>query len=54
MIASLTMRRHGVIRHLDLSKAFGYIERVIKSDVFSEKDLVYIIRAQRKMSNNQI
>ena len=43
------------IRHFDLLKAFGYIERVIKLDFFfSEKDLVYIIRAQRKMSNHLI
>ena len=28
------------IRHFDLLKAFGYIERVIKSNFFSEKDLV--------------
>ena len=38
----------------DLLKAFGYIERVVKSDFFSEKDLVYIIRAQSEMSNHLI
>ena len=43
-----------IIRHFDMLKAFDYIERVIKSDFFSEKDLVYIIRAQRKMSNHLI
>ena len=42
------------IRYFDLLKAFGYIERAIKSDFFSEKDLVYIIRAQRKISNHLI
>ena len=42
------------IRHFNLLKAFGYNERVIKSDFFSEKDLVYIIRAQREMSNHLI
>ena len=42
------------IRHFDLLKAFGYIERVIKFDFFPKKDLVYIIRAQREMSNHLI
>ena len=34
--------------HFDLLKAFGYIERVIKSDFFSEKDLVYIIHVHNE------
>ena len=42
------------IRNFDLLKALRYIERVVKSDFFSEKDLVYIIRAQREMSNHLI
>ena len=47
MVAHFTLRSHGV-------KAFGYNERVVKSDFFSEKDLVFIIRAQHKMSNHLI
>ena len=34
-------------------KAFGYIERVVKSDFFSlEKYLFYIMRVQRVLSNH--
>ena len=35
------------IRYLDLLKAFGYIERVVKSDFFSEK--TYFISYVRNM-----
>ena len=34
MVAHSTMRIYG---HFDLSKAFGYVERVVKSDFFFEK-----------------
>ena len=54
MVAHFTMRTHGVNQTLDLLKAFGYIERVVKSDFFSEKDHIFIIRAQREMSNHLI
>ena len=47
MVAHFTLRSHGV-------KAFGYNERVVKSDFFSEKDLVFIIHAQSAMSIHQI
>ena len=51
MVAHFTMRTHGVNQ---ASRFVEGIERVIKSDFFSEKDLVNIIRAQRKMSNHLI
>ena len=35
-------------------KAFGYIERNVQSDFFSEKDLFYIIRAQHVLSYDLI
>ena len=54
MVAHFTMRHMELIRHFDLLKAFGYIERVIKTDFFLEKDLVCIIRVQREMSNHLI
>ena len=34
MVAHFTMRTHGVNQTLDLLKAFGYIERVVKPDLF--------------------
>ena len=37
MVAHFTMRTYGVIRNFDLIKAFGYIERVVKSDSFFGK-----------------
>ena len=45
---------HYAHTRVDLLKAFAYIERVVKSDFFPEKDLVYIIRAQREISNHLI
>ena len=53
MVVHLTMRTYGN-RDFDVLKAFVYIERSVESDFFPEKDLVYIIRAQREMSNHQI
>ena len=50
MVPHFTMRTHEVNQALRFVKAYGYIERVIKFDFFSEKDLVYIIRAQGEMS----
>ena len=55
MVAHFTMRTHGV------NQAFHYVEgiwlhrksRQIRF-FFSKKDLVFIIRAQRKMSNHLI
>ena len=41
-------------RNLDLMKAFGYIERVVKFDFFSENTFFYIMRAQRVLSNHLI
>ena len=41
-------------RYLDLLKAFGYIERVVKSDFFFGKDLFYFIRAQYVLSYHLI
>ena len=43
-----------LISNFDLLKSFGFIEIIVKSDFFSEKDLVYIIRAQLEMSNHLI
>ena len=55
MVAHFTMGTRGVNQEFRFVDAFGYIERVIKSDFFfSEKDLVYNIRAQREMSNHLI
>ena len=55
MVAHFTMRTHGV------NQAFRFIEGIWlhrKSHqirfFFSEKDLVYIIRAQREMGNHLI
>ena len=55
MIAHLTMRTHGV------NQAFRFVEGIWLHRkslqillIFSEKDLVYIIRAQREMSNHPI
>ena len=51
MVAHFTMRTHGV------NQAFRFVECIWlhrKSPFFSEKDLVYIIRAQREMSNHLI
>ena len=55
MVAQFTMRTHGV------NKTFRFVEgiwlhrknRQIRF-FFSEKDLVFIIRAQREMSNHLI
>ena len=41
-------------RNFDFFKAFGYIERVVKSYFFSGKDLFYFIRAQRVMNYHLI
>ena len=55
MIAHFTMRTHGVNQAFRFVEGIGYIESVINSDfIFSEKDLVFIIRAQREMSNHLI
>ena len=54
MVAHFTMRTHGVNQAFHLLKAFGYIERVVNSDFFSEKDLVFIIRAQCEIVNHLI
>ena len=54
MVAHFTMRTHGV------NQAFRFVEGIRlhrKSHqirFFLEKDLVYIIRAQRKLSNHLI
>ena len=41
--------------HFDLLKALGYIESVDKSEFFfAEKDLAFIIRAQREMRNHLV
>ena len=52
MVAHFTMRTHGVNQVFDSLKAVGYIKRVIKSDFFSEKDLVNTIRVHGEMSNH--
>ena len=52
MVAHLTMRTHGV------NQAFRFVEGIWlhrksrQIRFFSEKDLVYIIRAQHEMSNH--
>ena len=50
MVASFPLRTHEVNQAFRFVEAFGYIERVIKS----EKDLVIIIRAQGEMNNHPI
>ena len=42
------------IMYFDLLKAFGYIERVVTSDLFFGKDLFYFIRAPRVLSYHPI
>ena len=42
------------VRNFDLLKAFGYFERVVKSDFVFGADLFYIIRAHSEMSNHLI
>ena len=54
MVAHFTMRTKGEIRHFDLLKAFGYIERVVKSDFFFGKGLFYFIRAHHVLSYHLI
>ena len=54
MVAHFTMRTHGV------NQAFRFVEGIWlhrksrQIRFFSEKDLVFIIRAQREMSNHLI
>ena len=52
MVALFTMRTHN-IRHFDLLKAFGYIERVVKSDFFRKKILFisYVRNVKEQPSN---
>ena len=39
MVPHFTMRTYGVNQEFDLKKAFGYIERVVKSDFYLGKYL---------------
>jgi len=54
MVAHFTMRTHGV------NQAFRFVEgiwlhrKIRQIRFFLEKDLVFIIRAQREMSNHLI
>ena len=41
MVAYFVMRTYGVTRNFDLLKAVGYIERVFKSDFFSERPILH-------------
>ena len=52
MAAYFTMRTYGVNQafRFTLLKAFGYIEKVVKSVFFVGKDLFYIIHAQHVLS----
>ena len=44
-----------MVRHFNLLKAFGYIERVVESEFLSlGKYLFYIIRAQHVLSDHLI
>ena len=52
MVAYFTMCTYGV--NFDLSKAFGYIEKVVKSDFSSENTYFVIIRAQQILSYHLI
>ena len=45
-----TVRTYGFIRYFDVWKAFGYIERVVKSDFIFGKDLFYFICALNVLS----
>ena len=54
ILDDFTMRTHEVNQTFRFVKAFGYIERIVKSDFFSEKDLVFILRAQREINNHLI
>ena len=54
MVAHFTMRTHEINQAFRFVEGIRYIERVIKSDFFSEKDLVYDIRAQREMNNHLV
>ena len=53
MVAHLTIRRHGVNQAFRFAVGIWLHRRRIRF-FFSEKDLVFIIRAQREMSNHLI
>ena len=54
MVAHLTMRTHGVNQAFRFVEGIFYIERVIKSGIFTRKDPFSFMRAQREMSNHLI
>ena len=49
MVAHFTMRTYGADQAFRF--AFGYIEKVVKSEKLVGKDLFYIIRAQHVLNN---
>ena len=54
MVAYFTMRTHGVNQAFRLVEGIWLHRKSHQIRFFSEEDLVYIIRAQRKMSNHLI
>ena len=54
MVAHLTMRTHGVNQGIRFVEGIWLHRKSRQIRFFSEKDLVFIIRAQREMSNHLI
>ena len=54
MVAHFTMRTYGVNQEFRFDRGIWLHRKSHQIRFFSEEDLVYIIRAQRKMSNHLI
>ena len=54
MVGQNTMRTYGVNQVFRFVEGIWLYRKVVKSDFFSDKDLVFIILAQREMSNHLI
>ena len=54
MVAHLTMHTHGVNQAFLFDEGIRLHRKSSQIQLFLEKDLVFIIRAQREMSNHPI